>query len=135
MRRERNTWHPRIPLIRLRFSVVAILSSSLQLWRLIISRTFIFRVQQTALDSRFIAAATALENDPQELEFGTHVPRIDAFTPDQRVAAAAADEIKGYWACEEHGTCYILANSKHIQINRFRLGAWAAAVVRYYIFL
>ena len=72
---------------------------------------------------------TALDNDPQELDFGTHVPQADLFSPEQRAAAAAADEIKASWPCEEHGTCFILPNSKHIPINRFRLSAWASAVV------
>jgi hypothetical protein len=70
-----------------------------------------------------------VDNDLQELDFGTHIPQVDAFTFEQRGAAAAAEEIKANWACQEHGTCYILANSKHIQVTCFRLGAWASTVV------
>ncbi len=61
-----------------------------------------------------------------------HVPCAEAFTFEQCAAAAAADEIKANWPYEEHGTCYILPNSKHIPINHFRLSAWASVVVCYY---
>ncbi|KAF9480699.1 hypothetical protein BDN70DRAFT_931511 [Pholiota conissans] len=42
------------------------------------------------------------------------VPRLDTYSQDQTALLRAI---------EEHGTCFISQDGKHIQINRFRLSA------------
>ncbi|KAJ6556130.1 hypothetical protein B0H19DRAFT_1376984 [Mycena capillaripes] len=64
-----------------------------------------------------------------ELSFGTRVPNTDNCTPAQLAHGAAMDEIKAAHSCAEHGTCFIDGNGQHLEMNRFRIGAWGHAVL------
>jgi hypothetical protein len=55
------------------------------------------------------------------------------YSQDQIALLRAIEEIKAAWVCEEHGTCFISQDSKHIQMNRFRLSAWGAAIVSFFL--
>ncbi|GBE89883.1 hypothetical protein SCP_1702090 [Sparassis crispa] len=72
-----------------------------------------------SLDSQFNAA---------ELSYGTHVPNAALYSPEQRAQAAMVDDIKAAWQCMQHGTCYINTAQEHIQMNKFRLKQWCAAI-------
>jgi len=69
------------------------------------------------------------ENRELEQREGTRVPNLEMFAPDTTAQAAEMDKLKGIWTCEEHGTCFITSESVHILLNRFRLKAWATAVL------
>jgi len=56
------------------------------------------------------------------------------FAPDTTAQAAEMDKLKGIWICEEHGACFITSESVHVLLNRFRLKAWATAVVSFLVF-
>ncbi|KAF8147039.1 hypothetical protein K438DRAFT_1990008 [Mycena galopus ATCC 62051] len=64
-----------------------------------------------------------------ELSYGTHVPNTANYTPAQLAVAATIDEIKAAHSCKEHGTCFINAERRHLEMNRFRLSMWAQAVL------
>lgn len=51
------------------------------------------------------------------------------YTAEQSAVAEAMAAIKAAWHCDEHGACFIDGKQDHIEINRFRLKAWASAVV------
>src|ERR1700677_805451 len=57
------------------------------------------------------------------------------YTAEQSAVAEAMTAIKAAWHCDEHGTCFIDGKRDHIEINRFRLKAWASAVVGISFFL
>ncbi|KAJ7887771.1 hypothetical protein B0H13DRAFT_1888726 [Mycena leptocephala] len=64
-----------------------------------------------------------------ELSFGARVPNADNCTPAQLAHGAVIDEIKAAHSCAEHGTCFIDGNGQHLEMNRFRIGAWGHAVL------
>ncbi|KAF8968731.1 hypothetical protein BDZ97DRAFT_1755029 [Flammula alnicola] len=65
-----------------------------------------------------------------ELIQGTRVPSMDSFSTDQVALGQAIDDIKAAWGCQKHGgACFITKDASHIELNRFRLGAFGAAVV------
>ncbi|KAG1782520.1 hypothetical protein EV702DRAFT_1192190 [Suillus placidus] len=64
----------------------------------------------------------------EELAFGTHVPRADMYTAEQSALAESMTAIKAAWNCDEHGTCFIDGKCDHIEVNRFRLKAWASTI-------
>lgn len=76
-----------------------------------------------------VALSSLLDMDHHELEHGSRVPHLDMYFGDQIALLCAIEEIKASWTCEEHGTCFISPEAKHIQMIRFRLAAWGAAVV------
>lgn len=79
---------------------------------------------------RALSPSSMHDIDHRELDYGTHVPRLESYSQDQLILLRAIDNIKASWACAQHsGTCYITKDSKHIEMNRFRLHAWGAAVV------
>ena len=51
------------------------------------------------------------------------------YTAEQSAVAEAMIAIKTAWHCDEHDTCFIDGKQDHIEINRFRLKAWASSVV------
>ena len=58
------------------------------------------------------------------------MPAIDTFSADQVALGRAIEEIKAAWACQKHcSVCFITKEATHIELNRFRLGAFGAAIV------
>lgn len=55
------------------------------------------------------------------------------YTAEQSALAESMTAIKAAWNCDEHGTCFIDGKCDHIEVNRFRLKAWASAVVSGFI--
>lgn len=51
------------------------------------------------------------------------------YSADQSALAESVSAIKAAWHCDAHGACYIDGKREHIELNRFRLKAWASAVV------
>ncbi|KAH7923606.1 hypothetical protein BV22DRAFT_1048078 [Leucogyrophana mollusca] len=71
----------------------------------------------------------ALSPDPvEEVTRGTYT-RVATYSVLQQKTGARINEIKQYWPCQKHGHCYIDFNCEHIELNRFRLNAWAAALI------
>ncbi|KIL54227.1 hypothetical protein M378DRAFT_19111 [Amanita muscaria Koide BX008] len=70
-----------------------------------------------------------LHDRDSELDIGTHVPRIDAFSADQVALGRVIANIKAAWPCDEHSACFITKDSEHIVLNRFRLNAWGSAII------
>ncbi|KAJ7152068.1 hypothetical protein C8R46DRAFT_1303587 [Mycena filopes] len=64
-----------------------------------------------------------------ELSYGGRVPHIDGATPAQLAMGAAIDQIKAAHAYVTHGCCFVDAQGRHHEMNRFRLQAWGQAVV------
>ncbi|TCD62482.1 hypothetical protein EIP91_006803 [Steccherinum ochraceum] len=64
-----------------------------------------------------------------ELTYGTRVPHVESFTPEDRVTGQIVEEIKSTWICDNHnGSCFIGEDAQHIPLNRFRLKQWASAL-------
>ncbi|KAF8868520.1 hypothetical protein CPB84DRAFT_1857570 [Gymnopilus junonius] len=78
---------------------------------------------------RHLSPTGLRDADQLELIRGTHVPSMEAFSPDQVALGRAIEEIKEVWSCDKHGVCYIMKDASHVELNRFRLGAFGAAVV------
>jgi len=57
------------------------------------------------------------------------VPSTETFSSDQVALGRAIEDIKAAWACQKHGVCFINKDATHVELNRFRLGAFGAAVV------
>jgi len=69
------------------------------------------------------------EADQMELMHGTHVPSVATFSAEQVATGQAIEDIKASWHCDKHGYCFITKDADHIELNRFRLQAWATAIL------
>ena len=69
------------------------------------------------------------------LHIVVQVPRADMYTTEQSAVADAMTAVKAAWHCDDYGTCFMDGRRDHIEINRFRLMAWASAVVSTSLFL
>ncbi|KAJ2922274.1 hypothetical protein H1R20_g14825, partial [Candolleomyces eurysporus] len=91
-----------------------------------------FRIQEPAVQA--IANAPASLDKNQELAYGTHVPQVLSFNTSLQMHGLYILELKKKWVCQQHlgehgkvGHCYLSSDRKHIQLNLYRLQAWAAA--------
>ncbi|KAJ7106874.1 hypothetical protein C8R43DRAFT_1140426 [Mycena crocata] len=74
-------------------------------------------------------------SDDPELLYGTKVPRVDQFTPQDQVNGMMIVQLKARWPCEAHhgengdiGYCYVDATGRHIGLNMRKFKTWAAAM-------
>ena len=65
-----------------------------------------------------------------ETEGAFQVPSVNGFSTDQIANGQAIEDIKAAWACQKHGFCFITKEAEHIELNRFRMAAFASAIVR-----
>jgi hypothetical protein len=59
----------------------------------------------------------------------TQVPEVEDFSQETRVLASTIDDLKAEWNCVVHGPCYVMSNSQHVPLTKFRLSGWASEIV------
>ncbi|KAJ6481124.1 hypothetical protein C8R45DRAFT_831641 [Mycena sanguinolenta] len=71
-----------------------------------------------------------------ELMYGTKVPRVEDYTPQDQLQGAMIMKLNTKWACEKHhgengdvGHCWIDPNGNHIGLNMQKKKLWASAIV------
>ncbi|KAJ7856212.1 hypothetical protein B0H14DRAFT_2352800 [Mycena olivaceomarginata] len=71
-----------------------------------------------------------------ELMYGTKVPRVDDYTPQDQLHGAMIMKLDAKWACEKHhgengdiGHCWIDPNGNHTGLNMRKKKMWASAII------
>ncbi|KAG1860347.1 hypothetical protein F4604DRAFT_1930239 [Suillus subluteus] len=82
-----------------------------------------------------LTEATVQDQD-EELAYGTKVPRFDTFSEDAQLHAQYIIQLKKKWSCAKHqgehgqdGHCYVSSMGEHLGLNHRKLKMWAAAWV------
>ncbi|KAJ7677222.1 hypothetical protein B0H17DRAFT_867710, partial [Mycena rosella] len=76
------------------------------------------------------------EEEGVELLYGTKVPRVDDFTPQDQLHGSMILKLKGKWPCDKHqgesgdvGHCWIDVGGNHTGLNMRKLKMWSSAIV------
>ncbi|KAG0695438.1 hypothetical protein DFH29DRAFT_1005463 [Suillus ampliporus] len=88
--------------------------------------------------TRPILALDNSQDGEDELESGTQVPHVEAFSDQTQLHGAIIIQLKAKWPCAEHqgesggiGYCYVSPTGEHVGLNSRRLKIWVSAVAAY----